>query len=257
MNLTALAQAVERADPDRFAATMAAPVAARAVLWPLYAFNLEVARAAYASDQPLVAEMRLQWWADEIARMQAGAAGQGDVAQSLAGVLRAAPGLAPPLLALIEARRWDCWTDPFDGPAAFDLYLDQTAGSLAWAAAQVLGAPPGAERVVRDFAWGAGLANWLDAVPALMARGRWPLPDPSPAGIRALAARGLDRIAQARARAGDLPGAAHPALWPGWSARRRLTAARRAPERVLAGHLPDPRALRALSLGLRRLTGYW
>lgn len=252
-----LAQTVEGADPDRFAATMAAPVAARGLLWPLYAFNLEVARAAYASDEPLVAEMRLQWWADEIARIQAGAAGQGDVARALAEALRATPGMAAPLMALVEARRWDCWTDPFDGPAAFDVYLDQTAGSLAWAAALALGAPPGAEQAVRDFAWGVGLANWLDAVPALMARGRAPLPDPSPAGIGALAARGLDRIAQARARAGDVPSAAHPALWPGWSARRRLTAAARAPERVLAGQLPDPRVWRALSLGFRRLKGYW
>ena len=40
--LAACAALVERADPDRFAATMAAPVAARARLWPLYALNIEV-----------------------------------------------------------------------------------------------------------------------------------------------------------------------------------------------------------------------
>ncbi len=41
MSLEACAALVERGDPDRHAAAMAAPPAARARLWPLYAFNLE------------------------------------------------------------------------------------------------------------------------------------------------------------------------------------------------------------------------
>ena len=45
MSVAACAELVERGDPDRFRAVMAAPVEARAQLFPLYAFNLEVARA--------------------------------------------------------------------------------------------------------------------------------------------------------------------------------------------------------------------
>ncbi|MCR9114839.1 MAG: phytoene synthase, partial [Rhodobacteraceae bacterium] len=44
-DLTACAGLVQRGDPDRFAATMAAPVAARAGLFAIYAFNVEVSRA--------------------------------------------------------------------------------------------------------------------------------------------------------------------------------------------------------------------
>lgn len=257
MTMTFCATLVEKADPDRFAATMAAPPQARQNLWPLYAANIEIARAAYASDEPLVAEMRLQWWADETDRLTAGQAGRGEVGQALGPLLRATPVLAPLLAGLIDARRWDCWHEPFGDGAAFAAYLDATAGNLAWAAAQALGAPPAAERPVRDFAWGAGLANWFDAVPALKGRGRAPLPDEEDAAIRTLAAEGLARIARARTARHDLPPGGRPALWPGWSARTRLRAAHADPARILRGTLPDPRLSRAPALLLRSLTGYW
>ena len=67
MTTDACAALVERGDPDRFAAVMAAPVAARTRLWPLYAFNLEVARAPWVTKEPMIAEMRLQWWRDVVA----------------------------------------------------------------------------------------------------------------------------------------------------------------------------------------------
>lgn len=67
MSIAACAALVARGDPDRFAAIMAAPPAARARLFPLYAFNLEVARAPWVTKEPMIAEMRLQWWRDVLA----------------------------------------------------------------------------------------------------------------------------------------------------------------------------------------------
>jgi hypothetical protein len=43
-----------------------APVAARAPLFALYAFNLEVARAPWVTQEAMIAEMRLQWWRDTV-----------------------------------------------------------------------------------------------------------------------------------------------------------------------------------------------
>ncbi len=63
-DLSACAAIIERADPLRFRASMAAPVAARRVLFPLYAFNIEVARAPWVTQETMIAEMRLQWWRD-------------------------------------------------------------------------------------------------------------------------------------------------------------------------------------------------
>jgi 15-cis-phytoene synthase len=57
MTVNACAALVQRGDPDRFAAVMAAPVEARARLFVIYAWNLEVARAPWVTSEPLIAEM--------------------------------------------------------------------------------------------------------------------------------------------------------------------------------------------------------
>jgi len=253
----ACARLVEAGDTARFAATMAAPPAARARLWPLYALNLELARAPYASPEPLVAEMRLQWWADQIEGLAQGASPSGEVARALAPLIADTPALAPLLSDMAEARRWEAWRAPFADLGALTEYIDRTAGNLMWTAALSLGAPPAAEPAVRNFAFGAGLSTWLAAVPDLLAHGRSPLPDAGSAAVAALADQGLARIAAARRAAASIPAKARPALWPGWAARARLGAAMSAPARVLGGTLPDPQGSRAAALLLRSLTGYW
>ncbi len=106
--IAACAALVEKGDPDRFAATMAAPPPARLKLWPLYAYNLELAKAAWVSPEPMVCLMRLQWWADTVAVMGQGAPRK---AHEVAGPLHdlvAATGLPVALLAgMAGARDWD------------------------------------------------------------------------------------------------------------------------------------------------------
>ncbi len=256
-DLAACAALVEKGDPDRFAASMAAPQMARLKLWPLYALNLELARAPYASPEPLVAEMRLQWWVDQIEALGQGARPGGDVAMALAPLLRVQPDLAPLLADMAEARRWEVWKDPFDDRAAFDAYIDRTAGHLMWLAARLLGAPSAAEPVIRDFAWGAGLANWLTAVPELEARGRFPLVDGRPQAVVTLAQEGLARIARARAARQLVPAKAASALWSGWAARHVLRTICERPTWVAQG-LPHASPLRrSFALLWRSLTAYW
>lgn len=238
MSLTACAELVEKGDPERFAATMAAPPATRARLWPLYAANLEIARAPWASSEPMVAEMRLQWWIDTMGGLAEGRARSGHaVTEALAPLLAADPGLAALLTGLAEARRWDCWRDPFEDRDAFDAYLDATAGNLAVAAARSLGAPATAEAALRDFAWGAGLAQWFRAAPELEARGRIPFVDGRPASLAALAGEGRARIARARAAARFIPREARPALWSAPEADAILRQAEADPARIAAGSL--------------------
>ena len=119
MTVEACAGIVQRGDADRFLATMAAPPAARLRLFPLYAFNVEVSRAPWLTAEPMIAQMRLQWWRDALDEI--GAGGQvrrHEVATPLAQVLREAripmPTLLGPLQALIDARVWDCllYTSP-------------------------------------------------------------------------------------------------------------------------------------------------
>ena len=56
-DIAACAALVARGDPPRFRAAMAAPVAMRRLLFPLYAFNLEVARAPWVTQEPMIALM--------------------------------------------------------------------------------------------------------------------------------------------------------------------------------------------------------
>ena len=104
MSLDACAAIVERGDPDRFLATMAAPPAAREVLFPLYAFNIEVARAPVVTNEPEIAAIRLAWWRealDEIA--SGGPVRRHEVVVPLAQALR--PGQAEALDDLVLARQ--------------------------------------------------------------------------------------------------------------------------------------------------------
>ena len=96
MNATACAPLVEAGDPDRFLTVMAAPMPLRPRLWPLYAYNLEIARAPWASSEPMVAEMRLQWWIDTVEAMGRGTLRPGhEVTDGLAPLIAATEGLAP------------------------------------------------------------------------------------------------------------------------------------------------------------------
>lgn len=214
MTVAACAALVEKGDPDRYLATLAAPVWTRELLFPLYAFNLEVARAPWAASQPLVAEMRLQWWRDVVANAASGAAKAHEVAGPLHDLIRTAGLPLDVLDRLVAARRWDCWTEPFDDPAALEVYLDDTGGGLMWLAARALGAPDPAEPVARAYGRASAMASFLRAVPTLQARGRKPVP--AGTEIARMAQTGLDWLELARAARRSLPKAVTPALLVGW-----------------------------------------
>lgn len=254
MSLNACAALVERADTERFRAAMAAPIAARKVLFPLYAFNVEVARAPWVTEEPMIAEMRLQWWRDALEEIAAGGhVRKHDVVDALAQVLDAEG--AQLLDKLIAARRWDVYKDAFDDADHFRNYIDATSGHLMWTAARLLGAAR--ETVVRDFAYGVGVANFLRGIPALEQSGRIPLVDGSHAGVQALAEAGIGRITNARRARRDVSKQAAAALLAGHAAPRVLARTARSPSAVADGTLdPGPvhQSLRLLHVSLR---GWW
>jgi phytoene/squalene synthetase len=258
VSVAACAGLVERGDPDRFAAVMAAPVAARARLFPLYAFNLEVARAPWVTQEPMIAEMRLQWWRDTVEMLGGdGPVRAHEVVAPLADVVRG-QGLSLPVMdRLIEARRWEIYRDPFEDQAAMDAYLEDTGGALMWLACRALGADAQAEPVARDAGWAAGLAAFLRAVPELEARGRIPLVDGRSEAVAGLAQRGLDRLARARAARWQVVPSARPALLAGWQTQAILSQAVAEPGRVAEGRLGLSEFARKGRLILAAATGRW
>ncbi|MCK4712597.1 MAG: squalene/phytoene synthase family protein [Marinosulfonomonas sp.] len=246
---------VRKGDADRFMSVMAAVPDLRRPLFTLYAFNVEVARAPWASHEEMIAEMRLQFWHDVIK-----AIGQGDTAHQheLVAPLRQVIGDHALPVALFEqmiaARRWDIYRDPFKDAADFERYIDHTSGNLMWLAARIVGVGEQAESAVRDYAYGVGVANWLVAVPELVARGRLPLLDGPDEGIVMLARGALARIGQADK---TMMKQAAPALRAGWQARGILKSALRAPARVDEGRLIGSEFSRRGGLLLKSITGRW
>ncbi|PRY21402.1 phytoene/squalene synthetase [Aliiruegeria haliotis] len=256
MSIADCAALVERGDPDRFLATMAAPVAARAVLFPLYAFNVEITRIPWVSQEAMICEMRLQWWYDVLGEIGAGEPARAhEVAAPLTDVLRDAGDTVAPLRALVEARRWDIYTDPFEDAAALEAYLDATGAGLMWSAAIGLGATSVMETAVREFGWAAALASYLRAIPELEARGRRPLVDGRATAVEALARQGLERLE--RARETKMPRQILPALWAGWRARTTLRAAVQDPRRVADGTLQESEFSRRFGLFSRTSLRRW
>lgn len=249
--IAACAALVERGDPDRFLATMAAPPAARARLWPLYACNLELACIPWLTAEPMLAEMRLQWWVDTF---RAGRVPGHEVAGPLMELVVEAGLPVDVLVAMAEARLADVWKEGFADAGALVAHIDATAGNLMWLAARALGAAGGAESVVRDFAIGSGLAAWFRAVPELAARGRDPLPPGDPAALVALA---RDHLSRARAARSRVPAVAGPALLAGWRADATLRRLGQVPGRMHSGGLDEPEVTRRGTLLLRSLTGRW
>ena len=247
MTQGACADRVQKGDPDRYLATLAAPTALRGDLFTLYALNLEVARAPWVTKEAMIAEMRLQWWRDVVAH---------EVAEPLHGLIQRAALPLPFIDQMIAARIHDIYPDPFDDQSELDRYLDQTAGHLMWLAALVCGAKPQAEAPIRAFAYASGLANYLRAVPELEVRGRRPLVDGRPQALRDLAAVGLNRLAQARTQR-SLIGAGAPALLPGWQAAAILSQIVKEPLRVANGTLGLSEFSRRGRLAWAAISGRW
>ena len=234
MSLQACADIVQRGDPDRFAAAMAAPIEARRVLFPLYAFNVEVARAPWVTEEPMIAEMRLQWWRDALEEIAKGQpVRKHEVTTPLADVLHAP--LAEPLDRLVQARRWDIYRDAFDDAVHFDHYLKMTGGLLMWTCAHLLGA--GINTTDRIFALGkaTALVRFLKAVPALEERGRIPLVDGRPENIATLATTALENLPNMQRLKAALPKPARGALLEAWETQALLHQIARNPTRVADG----------------------
>ncbi|GIT92129.1 phytoene synthase [Jannaschia pagri] len=244
-DIAACAGLVQRGDPDRFRAAMAAPVEARAKLFPLYAFNLEVARAPWVTQEPLIAEMRLQWWRDALDEIASGGAvRRHEVVTPLAEAIDAEGARA--LDGLVSARRADIEKSAPASRAALRTYLEATAGTLLWVAGRAIGAPHDG---LRAAGLAQGTAAFLRAVPDLIAKGHHALPHGDQVTeMLHLAEIGLDALATAR-RA-KLSKGARPVLGVMANVDATLRAVRKDPRAALDAPVPISRASAPLRTGL-------
>jgi len=251
--ISACADIVARGDPDRFLSAMTASVEQRKRLLPLYAFNIEVARVPWRTNEPMVAQMRLVWWRDQIEALGKGGPAKGhEVLEPLAALIKDANLPVSVLLAMIEARHWDIERVGFADIDALLAYLGATAGGLMWLSALALGAPKEMEPVARKIGLAHGIAAWLMAVPALKAAGRHPLPGKADEMVRVLVRTGLRALNEARATRFK---AATPALRAAWRAPSLLKQAARDPSSVRDGRLGQSEFMRRSGLLWKTFVG--
>ena len=165
-------------DRARYLSALFAPSVARPALFALAAFGGETARIRDIVREPMLGEIRLQWWHDGLGAGPDAAASGHPV---LDGVREAAVRWHLPLAALVrtvEARRLELYDDPFATLTDLEGYAGETDGTLTQLAAIVLA--EGRDPATGTLAGHAGVAETLTRVlaemPALAVRGRCLLP---------------------------------------------------------------------------------
>lgn len=155
---------LRREDRDRYLTLLFAPRPARPVLAALYAFNLEIARAVTAGgQQPLLGQMRLQWWRDGLAAGPVtGSADSGR--HPVLSVLAGRPELVPQLHDLLAARERDLDDLPFVTLADVVAHGSATGGALAALAVHAMGGPERHQEAARAAGTAYALAGMLRAI---------------------------------------------------------------------------------------------
>jgi NADH dehydrogenase [ubiquinone] 1 alpha subcomplex assembly factor 6 len=193
------AAAVRAGDRERYLADLFAPPGARAALFALHAFNLEVARIPEIVSEPLLGRIRLQWWRESLDGIYGGAPRRHDVVLALDDAVKTHAIPRGALDALLDAREQDMAEDPLPDMAALVAYARATSGGLARAAMVACGGDAAAQEAAAAAGTAQALAGLLRAVPFHASQRRVYLPQD------ALAAEGL--------RAGDVvEGRDRPAL---------------------------------------------
>jgi len=171
-----IARTVRRADPDRYFSALFAPVAVRPHLMTLYAFNHEVARVAETVRQPMMGEIRLEWWRETLDGARNGAPRNHDVARGLAELFAAHSLPAELFGAILDARAFDSSPEQFADWNAAEAYCDATSGNLMRLAARILGGSAATDQLAREAGIAYALAGFIRALPFHAARHKVYLP---------------------------------------------------------------------------------
>ncbi|MBM3548347.1 MAG: squalene/phytoene synthase family protein [Alphaproteobacteria bacterium] len=261
-----LADTIRQHDRERYLTALFAPSDRRGDLLALYAFNLEVAKTREVVREPMLGQIRLQWWRDALDEIFAGKpVRRHETVAPLAEAVLRRNLPREPFERLLIAREQDLEDAPFASLSELETYAEATSGELMALALVVLGAAdPTLQAIARRIGRGYALTGLLRAVPFHARQHRCLLPT----GL--LAAHGTDpdavlsmksspglvaavtEVAEAAEAAlwpARIPAVAWPALAPAILARRHLRRIHRAAHDVFAPEVaaePGPGAILAL-----------
>jgi NADH dehydrogenase [ubiquinone] 1 alpha subcomplex assembly factor 6 len=129
---------VRRHDHDRYLTALFLPADRRAAALALCAFNLEIARTREIVSEPLLGQIRLQWWRETIEGVFEGTPREHPVVDALGTAIRQHDLPRDRLEALIDAREADLEDAPPSDLRALENYAAETSGELSALVMQTL-----------------------------------------------------------------------------------------------------------------------
>lgn len=153
------AELIAKQDRDRYLASLFISPPNRPYIQALWAFSLEIARLRDIVSEPMLGEIRLQWWRDVILATGESDASGHPVAAALIDVMARFSLPQRPFVDLIDARTFDLYDDPMPSLNDLEGYCGETASTLFQMSALILaeGDDPGTS----DLAGHAGVAYAL------------------------------------------------------------------------------------------------
>lgn len=171
------ADQVKQFDRDRYTICAATPPPARRALYALFAFNLEVAKIREIVSEPMLGQIRLQWWREAIDGIYAGTPRDHAVVTALADAVERRKPARERFDRLIDAREFDMEDRQPDTLDDLIGYTAATSGGLSCLILEVLG---GDDPSILEKGNHAGIAWALNglirAIPFQAAQGRCYLP---------------------------------------------------------------------------------
>jgi NADH dehydrogenase [ubiquinone] 1 alpha subcomplex assembly factor 6 len=252
--LSPVAALVRRHDRDRYQTVLFAPATRREALFALYAFNYEIARVREAVTQPMLGQIRLQWWRENIAAAFAGGAiRRHPVAEPLAAAIREFGLTRDHFDRLIDARESDLADEPPASLTSLEGYAEATSARLVYLALEVLGVrdPPASEAGLH-IGIAYSLAGLLRAMP-FQVRQTIPADIPTPYDVTKVAAAASQHLRAARALRSRIARSALPALLPAIIAQRSLTRLKQAGNNPFDPALATPDPLQIWRLAVAAL----
>jgi phytoene synthase len=152
---------LKAADPDRVRAAMFADPEARAKLLLLYAFHLELAKIPELVSEPMIGQIRYQWWREAIAEIyETDSVRKHEITTPLRSLLRDHDIPRFWVDQLIDGRERDIDPRPFESLTAAQDYCISTSGALIKIAVKLCGSEPEEDVEAAGTAWGlTGLAR--------------------------------------------------------------------------------------------------
>jgi len=176
-----LQKMVRDQDYDRYVASLFVPAKHRCAIWALLAFNHEVAKTAEVVSEPMLGEIRLQWWHDAIDEIYEGKTiRQHDIVTPLAEVIVQYDLPRDLFDQMIDARLVDLEEKPFQTVAELLTYTEKTSANLLHLVAQVLDVEEeGLEALGQAYA----LAGIIRAMPYQLQQNRMMAPQEMQQGL--------------------------------------------------------------------------